>query len=226
MDREPSEIGLAAAERHPPGRTLLTAAGVWAFGGAASAFFALAYSDPFIPLDWIARGLWMLAGVGLLAWCVRLARARQGRRSALAAGGLVVLTLALSPTLWPYLASVGGWAKIRMDFARNRSRYEKVVARLAGRPNPMPGRSEADGVSYIVGPGPPLRVAFPLPGGILDNWTAVVYDPSEEVHRMGRVGPDLSHWDDPDLLELRMWFGGTMRHARRLGGGFFYCIFT
>ncbi|WP_165249123.1 hypothetical protein [Paludisphaera soli] len=226
MDRETSDIGPAAAEQHRPGRTLLAATGVWSIGGATSAFFAFAYSEPFLPLDWVARGLWTLAGVVLLGWCLWHNWTPEGRRSAVAAGGFVVLVLIVSPILWPHLAASGNWAQVRLDFARNRSNYERIVAQLMKRPDPTSGRSKIDGVSYEVEPGPPLRIAFPLPGGILDNWTAIAYDPSEEVLRMGPVGRKPSRWDDPDLEEVRLWFGGELRRAWRLGGGFFYCIFT
>ncbi len=75
-------------------------------------------------------------------------------------------------------------------------------------------------------PGPPLRVAFVQPGSLLDNWEAIVYDPSGEVLKAREFNSDLSNFGDPALQHVKKLFGGDMRSARPLGGHWYWCTFT
>jgi len=55
------------------------------------------------------------------------------------------------------------------------------------------------------------RVAFPMGAGVLDNWQAIVHDPSGQVLR---------------LEQSRGWFGGDLVVARPLWGDWYWCVFT
>ena len=60
-------------------------------------------------------------------------------------------------------------------------------------------------------PGPPLRVVFVQPAGVLDNWVGIVYDPTGIVINARQFKDDWSNWNDPALKEVRQMFGGDLR---------------
>jgi hypothetical protein len=99
-------------------------------------------------------------------------------------------------------------------------RYERVVADV------LAGRDPGQETSYIVDGGPPVRVAFPLPGGILDNWCGVVYDPTGLVLKARRFKPDLSDLHDPGMADVSSLFGGDLCYCEPLGGDWYFCCFT
>ena len=78
----------------------------------------------------------------------------------------------------------------------------------------------------MVDAGPPVRVAFPLPGGILDNWQGIVYDPTGVVLRTREFRRDWSNFDDPALLPVKRLFGGDVQHCESMGGPWYFCQFT
>ena len=75
-------------------------------------------------------------------------------------------------------------------------------------------------------PGPPLRVVFVQPGGVLDNWVGIVYDPTGIVINARQFKDDWSNWNDPALKEVRQMFGGDLRWVEPLGGPWYRCTFT
>jgi hypothetical protein len=72
----------------------------------------------------------------------------------------------------------------------------------------------------------PLRVAFVEPGGILDNWIGIVYDPTGVVLKSRQFKEDWSNWNAPALGEIKRLFGGDLRWAEPLGGPWYRCTFT
>lgn len=81
-------------------------------------------------------------------------------------------------------------------------------------------------VRYEVEPGPPARVVFPHCGGITDNWTGTVYDPTDEVEKV-------QDWKDTgDTREftghkaIEGLFGGDIVSCSRRLGHDFFCVFT
>jgi hypothetical protein len=105
--------------------------------------------------------------------------------------------------------------------------YEETAKRLSQNyPSDYPDTWYYDDLSFaIVDKGPPIRVAIPLPGGLLDNFQAIVYDPSGEVGqlRQFKLNP---HWDDPEFNYLRNLFGGEMFYCAPIEKHWFYCWFT
>jgi hypothetical protein len=102
--------------------------------------------------------------------------------------------------------------------------YEAAVREIAA----APARSAEFEQKYHchIEPGTPLRVAFVQPGSLLDNWEAIVYDPSGEVLKASRFKSDLSNFDDPDLQSVKKLFGGDLSGVEPLGGHWYWCSFT
>jgi len=124
---------------------------------------------------------------------------------------LIALLLAfLGALAVPVLLIVLGWsaaaeAAYHGWLAWHRPAFERIVALMeAGKLQPRRvGFWETyEGVDFIAGRGQPLRIAFPVPGGVRGNVTLIVYDPT------GRV-LEASGWDDEGFLR-------TPRDIRRL----------
>lgn len=123
---------------------------------------------------------------------------RPGSLRRRAASGVVT---AVALLLWWNLDTVG----TRAYWLRHRATYARAVP-VIRRQDPLPHGGELEGVPYRVDD-PPERIAFPWPGGIIDNWTGVVWDPS------GSAPPENA-------------FGGQLIHAVHLGGPWYLCSFT
>lgn len=98
--------------------------------------------------------------------------------------------------------------------------YLKVVRAIDA------GEAPPHGTRCIVEKGPPIRVAFPWPGGMMDNWCGVVYDPSGLLRKASRFKPDPAGVGDPAQREVRGWFGGDLYRCEPLGGDWYFCCFT
>jgi hypothetical protein len=112
-------------------------------------------------------------------------------------------------------------------FYLNKPWYEQTVEQLQQIP-----RSQYKDQFYhldngvIVDQGPPLRIAFQLPGGLLDNFQAIVYDPSEYVMRANQFKADWSNWNDTELKPVKELFGGEMFHCDLIEDNWYLCSFT
>lgn len=172
---------------------------------------------------WIAAGLWWgaISGAGAILASFALAalvRAERSRRAALVVAVVVPVAAA------GLVALVGDEPVVRARFALVRGRYQARVDRILAAP---PGeRDRVAGRDCRLDPGPPLRVAFILPGGFLDNYSAIVYDPTGAVLQANRVRTDPAGWTDPRLAPVRGLFGGTLFFAIPLGGSWYRCGFT
>src|SRR5688500_3538275 len=185
--------------------------GVWSVAGAALAFFERTLWNAI----WILTlGLWLVyAAVGIVLFAAvawrgwRRARLPGALRAGAAMLGLeVALVLAL-----PYVSAAGDEFQFARRFARLKPRYEGIVAAAVAAPEAAGG--ESDCVRFDVDAGPPRRVAFPQPGGILDNWEGVVWDPTGVVRsatgwRNGIAG------DYTATAETRRLFGGDLVACR------------
>ncbi len=114
-----------------------------------------------------------------------------------------------------------GYARFALHFPV----YSTVVYGLA---NSLPAdfRGESRFVRYEVDPGPPVRVVFPHFGGITDNWTGTVYDPSDEVAKAEGwkyTNGSQEFTAPPGIREL---FGGDIVSCSRLFRHYFLCVFT
>ncbi|WP_156459697.1 hypothetical protein [Brevundimonas sp. Root1279] len=115
----------------------------------------------------------------------------------------------------------GGWLWFRISFESHKAAYAKVVEEAPG----LPRQGTAHGVRYLVEPGPPVRVAFPQPVGVADNWSAVIHDPSDAVltARGWGAGGAGEYTARPYVQEL---WGGDLLTCTRITGHWHRCWFT
>jgi hypothetical protein len=184
----------------------------------ASDYISILVAVPVIV--WATFGL-ILAGVS--GW--RLRRADRRRRAATTLLCIATGVVAFLPT-----CELGASVRKRVRFAVERPRYEKVILTLQDSIRttgyPAGGRHDYEGVVYVVELGPPLRLAFPWPGGIIDNWCGAVYDPTSAVLQANNFTGDWSKWEAQVGPEIRGMFGGDLLHCSELKSPFYHCCFT
>lgn len=158
---------------------LQTVAG-WIMAGTMLALLTqplMAALTPFLMLPlWVA---YALVGVGLLvAALVRLRQAQLRRAGAVAL--LLVLSFATAIALggWRRLAHAGDAVEFRLRFHRLEPQYAALVPELLSDAAAQPGYQTRRGVTFVADASPPKRLAFVQPGGIIDNWEGIIYDPS------------------------------------------------
>lgn len=197
---------------------------LWAMAGLGMAF---GWSAVFERL-WIGAlvlpALWAAVGVGLLARsCWRAATNRETWRGAVAVTALAGLTVVAAVPL----AALGD--AVRID-ARLRSLEPAVAVILERHRADLTGTygwQEGDAnLPFVVDAGPPIRIAFLVPGGVTDNWTGIVYDPSGAVLQANTFAADWSNWDDAALATVKSLFGGDLYRCEHLEGPFYRCFFT
>lgn len=125
---------------------------------------------------------------------------------------------------------LGRDAGLFLRLRATKGRYESVVASLAAGKRPAEDiryRIEGEDGRRVAGEtGPPVRIFYPWPGGILDNWCGIVHDPTGLVMEARKFGPGLSNWNDPALGKVKALFGGDLCYCKPLGGPWYYCAFT
>ena len=192
---------------------------LWLFAG-----IALALATPLL-----ADYLWILAPIPILIWAVlggvlgvltkrRLRHPEQRRSAQLALLAMALVTMTFCPT-----AELGSSLVRKARFADQRGRYEQMVARLRDSV-PEAGRYETDGLRYVVD-GPPLRLAFPWPGGMIDNWCGAVYDPTSVVLQANNFDGNWAKWEEEVPVDVIKLFGGDLVHCQELDSPY-YCCFT
>ncbi|MGH0223190.1 hypothetical protein NKY68_24460 [Sinorhizobium meliloti] len=197
------------------------------FGLGVAASLAGAFAGFIIVLAAPVLVIALLAGTAIFMWR-GIRRARESTRLAaarvvdiVAAPGVAVIVLALSAPIF----SVGSLSRAWISLANNRAHYQEIVASLqAGGRDPADGQPQVErGITFISDVGPPLRVAF-NPEGILDNWSAIVFDPTQVVMRADGFDPISSTFAAPD--SITKLFGGDLVRCRRLSDSYFFCSFT
>jgi hypothetical protein len=169
-----------------------------------------------------AVGALLVVGLGLArAW----ERRTEGAKALLPAVFPPVFVMAGAATILPFIWS----ATILFDwssFLLNRGDYLQIVHRLeSGQEVPEANGvwSEVMGHDVVVDAGPPLRVAFPQPGGLLDNWNGIVYDPTAKVETAQGLSADGRFSASP---KVRALFGGDIVKCSHIAGAFYRCSFT
>lgn len=189
----------------------------------------LAFADrPLWDRLWIMTlGIWVLyAALGLALFVRLLWRARgQSWRGAEIVPALAVPVFSIA--LWflfPHLAGAGDRFQFHRRFDALRPQYERIVGELS-RTQPPPKRGELEGISFTTDAGPPLRVAFLQPGGMIDNWEGLIYDPTGAVGTATgwRAGVPGEFSASPEVIKL---FGGDLVGCRHIIGPFYRCWFT
>ncbi|AKH41737.1 hypothetical protein WYH_00681 [Croceibacterium atlanticum] len=125
------------------------------------------------------------------------------------------------PVMWA-VAWTFDWA----SFLNNRSDYEEVVrlAREGRFDAKVREYQEHDGTTFMLDEGPPRRVAFPMPGGFLDNWSGVIYDPTGEVMLADGFDSETGEFAAPE--RITKLFYGDIVSCRHMLGSFYNCSFT
>ena len=207
-------------------RYLAVIAGAWLVGGFLLAFFDRALWDRLWVLTFGIWALYVVLGAGI--WLAVLWRTRRASRRSSEVGlalamplGALVLWLAL-----PHITRAGDQFLFTQRFATLHARYEALVAevRRTGAPSPQTWTTRG-GIQFQVDSGPPVRVAFLQPGGILDNWEGVVYDPTGRVTTATgwRAGVPGNYSAAPDVVGL---FGGALVRCEPIEGAYYRCWFT
>ena len=140
------------------------------------------------------------------------------RRMALSRAAVIVVGFAL----FIPAARLGGWLTERYRFSSERPTYDRIVAAVDISTSHIGPRTE-NGVTYLVDPGPPTRVAFIWPGGVIDNWCGVVHDPSGEVMKVNGLDTFSDAWRSSTVTAL---FGGDMVECRAMAAPYYWCCFT
>lgn len=168
---------------------------------------------------------WALAGL-IIAVLGLVNAVRSGRSRAHVS--VVCMVLAAATGFWfggRWITVAGDEVVGRMRFTRHRMQYDAIVAQVRQGHNTS-GRAEQDGADYIVDVGPPIRVAFPQPGGILDNWEGIVWDPTGSVRAAQGWAFEggTQHFSAPD--DVKRLFGGDIVACEPVSGDYYRCWFT
>jgi hypothetical protein len=180
---------------------------------------------PFVPVGEFCLYLWAGVGAVFVAVCLFCAIFSNRLRPAVLSWS-IILTAGILAIGWQALVSVGDELKIQIQFRSHKARYESILAELRRQPARERGHHLVDGIHCEVEPSPTLRVAFVLPGGILDNWNGFVYDPTGEVLGIKALKKDFSNWNDDRFRKIRMLFGGELCYCRHIEGDWYLCGFT
>ena len=196
---------------------------LWAGGAIMLLFFTstILYLSPFVAL--FVFGAYGAVGLGLFA--------AQVGRLLLTRGKSGWLGLLLVPAVGCFVWGLGSWWTVLGDrvvqetrFQLLRPVYERVLeAVAAGRIQVTQGRYWF--VRFEVDPGPPVRVAFPYVGGIIDNWQGTVYDPTDALASAHGWRPTTGYGAQ-GKAEIEALFGGDLVKCRPLADHFYRCSFT
>jgi hypothetical protein len=128
-----------------------------------------------------------------------------------------VLGLIAGFVLFAPVASFGSVLVRHGRFRWHRSEYQRIVVAVEA------GQPVQSGLPYEVDAGPPKRIAFAWPGGIIDNWCGVVYDRTGGVLQVNSLAPWSPQWRSHSMTRL---FGGDMTSCRQLDTQYYLCCFT
>lgn len=186
------------------------------FGGFAGVFVAF-------PVAGALALVWLIIAVLALkdAW-----QRRQDFRNALILGLAPFATFAIAVALALPVTWGVAWCLDWTSFLGNRSEYQEIVrlAQEGAFNGPAEGFQEHDGITFMIDEGRPLRVAFLMPGGFLDNWSGVIYDPTGDVMLADGWDVQTGVFFAPE--RVTKLFYGDLVSCRHLSGRFYQCSFT
>jgi hypothetical protein len=189
-------------------------------------------------LSWLGGYLWFFALVpmvvcaliGLILLAARISQVRSpelrrasGLRASVLGASMIALVVG-----FPALQRAGSSLHVELRFRAQRADLDlAVLLELTGH-----GDAELQKrLGYRRDDGPPLRLAFPAPGGVLDNWCGTVFDMTGSVMRINEFRADsaqsnLTRSDEPTGTSLSKLFGGDMIGCRKLHAPYYFCCFT
>ena len=142
---------------------------------------------------------------------------RAGTAVAIIATGVFLFV----PCIWLTSTAVT-WATL----AYNYSTYSRIVVesqRGIIEPDPYTQYRSRYGTTFVLDTGPPIRVAFPFEGGILDNWEGIVYDPTDAVSQAKGFTQN-NEFTAPD--NIKSLFGGDIVACSPMTTHYYHCTFT
>ena len=159
----------------------------------------------YIFYDLIRWGMILIGALLAVMACVTFSRLRL--RS------MIVLLLCVIGTACFY--SVGFQYGRYVLFQMRKVGYEQqlTLAQEAGEAPRELGRTDD---------GPPQLFAFYWRRGSLDNWSAVIFDPTGDIPRIN----DAETWDEIHAHDLSRLFGGTYYRCQPVGNHWYICWFT
>ena len=122
----------------------------------------------------------------------------------------------------PSVLSAGRRAGDLSQLLINGAKYRAIIGQARMQQNDS-GYLTDHGITYLIDSGPPVRVAF-NPGGLLDNWTAILYDPSGLVMQANGFDRKTGRVAAPD--GVTKVFGGDLIGCDPLWGDYYRCSFT
>jgi hypothetical protein len=194
------------AERSKSGSILVFSGVLWLLGTLAASYFEPELNNALWIMSVFVWGPILFGGLLIVCLAILGLFERRGWKFELGALFFVLplmLMIGFQGPNWLYPARLK-YIEIPRNYA------PRLQAILAASPDQ---RESVAGNQVQFDKGSTLRVAFVEPGGILDNWSAIVYDPT------GLVG-------ETNSPEARKCFGGDLTGAVDLGGGWYRCVFT
>lgn len=171
---------------------------------------------------WILASLpivsWSLIGIALLVTCVWRATRPEHRGTALKnICAIIVMGVMITP-----LAKIGHSLTEYIRFSWYRTSYDRIVSHIDQQPL-TDGLDHDEDIDFILDPGPPRRVAFIWPGGLMDNWCGIVFDPTNDVLKINQQGLWSDEWRASYITKL---FGGDMTSCRTISTPYYMCCFS
>jgi hypothetical protein len=198
----------------------------WLCAGIALALLQRPLTDVLWILAPLAGAAYLALGVCLAVYTAWRAfgPARAPRSTVLLASAAVLgLTFVAVP-----LARLGHTLTTRTRYWLHHDDYSRitdsVLAARALKPDSLLEFNRED--DYYVDPGPPVRLAFIQPGGFLDNWEGVVYDPTGVVEAAQGWTFASGEQEFTAPLPIRRLFGGDLVGCERIEGPWYRCWFT
>ena len=121
------------------------------------------------------------------------------------------------PILW-----AGEYMGNLSRLAVNETNYRDIV-NIAQTRRKADWYTEHDGITYSVDIGPPVRIAF-NPAGMLNNWSAIIFDPTGDVMLANGFDSKNGRFYAPE--RVTKLFGGNLVRCRSLWGDYYTCSFT
>jgi hypothetical protein len=194
---------------------------VWIVLGVVLWFFYGWIDEVLWMLSFLPYALWIVVGINLLAFSFMFKY--RWRATAVRAVVLTAVTV-LSLSYGSRLSIAGRRFLLHWRLARVAPELERLSSQIAaGRGQPTPGEHKGSFGVYIIDVGPPVRIAVPLPGGILDNWCGLVRDPTGLVMSPRSTIPRGNGHETRFAWGL---FGGVLVSCKPLGPPWYHCCFS
>ncbi|SMC83956.1 hypothetical protein SAMN06272759_108152 [Novosphingobium sp. B1] len=185
------------------------------FPGAGFLLFLVGL--PTLPIALVTiTTIWLIRGI-------KMARSEVDRSKAIVyvcASPVMCLLVVLTASLLIFL---GGFVGDLARLAVNQRQYAAIISKARVERRAEWYAEDTNGVTYSVDVGPPVRVAFE-PAGMLDNWSAIVFDPSGKMMMANGFNSKTGEFQTPE--PITKLFGGDLVSCRRLWGDYLTCSFT